>query len=94
MVKKEGLSEHFCRKLKEEQGVEIIIALGHSGYLIDIELAENIPELDLVVGGHSHTFLYTDKGDGLPSNDQPRGDCKYSRDNNNDDDDDDRPSHP
>ena len=69
------LSGHFCRKLKED-GVEIIIALGHSGYLIDIELAENIPELDLVVGGHSHTFLYTDTGNGLPSNDQPEGDCK------------------
>ena len=70
------MSGHFCRKLKEN-GVEIIIALGHSGYLIDIELAENIPELDLVVGGHSHTFLYTDTtGNGLPSNDLPEGDCK------------------
>jgi len=27
-----------------------------------------------VVGGHSHTFLYTDTGDGLPSIDQPKGD--------------------
>ena len=26
------------------------------------------------MGGHSHTFLYTDKGNGLPSNDQPSGD--------------------
>ena len=76
-VKKEGMRLHFCRKLKDD-GVQIIIALGHSGYLIDIELAENIPELDLVVGGHSHTFLYTDTGNGLPSNDQPKGDCKYS----------------
>ena len=55
--------------------MDIIVALGHSGYEIDIELAENIPELDLVVGGHSHTFLYTDKsGNGLPSNDKPWGD--------------------
>ena len=67
----------FVRKLLKD-GVEIIIALGHSGYLIDIELAEKVPELDLVVGGHSHTFLYTDTGNGLPSNDQPKGDCKYS----------------
>jgi len=62
-----------ARKLLKD-GVEIIIALGHSGYLIDIELAEKVPELDLVVGGHSHTFLYTDTGNGLPSNDQPKGD--------------------
>ena len=61
------------RRLKAD-GVDIIIALGHSGYEIDIQLAENIVELDLVVGGHSHTFLYTDTGTGLPSNDQPEGD--------------------
>ena len=77
---KEGLTTEnhlFRRKLKED-GVDIIIALGHSGYLIDIELAEKVPELDLVVGGHSHTFLYTDTGSGLPSNDEPKGECKYS----------------
>ena len=48
--------------------MSILIALGHSGYELDIQLAENIPELDLVVGGHSHTFLYTDTaGAGPPS---------------------------
>ena len=56
------------------EDVDIIIALGHSGYEIDVQLAESIPELDLVVGGHSHTFLYTDNGMGLPSNDRPFGD--------------------
>lgn len=63
-----------ARKLKEE-GVEIIIALGHSGYEKDIELAEKIPELDIVVGGHSHTFLYTKKNpeDPYPSIETPRG---------------------
>lgn len=55
--------------------MNILIALGHSGYEMDIRLAETVPELDLVVGGHSHTFLYTDKdGSGLPSNDIPDGD--------------------
>ena len=50
------------------ENVSILIALGHSGYELDIQLAENIPELDLVVGGHSHTFLYTDTaGAGPPS---------------------------
>jgi len=63
-----------ARRLKNE-GVSVIIALGHSGYEIDIQLAESIPELDLVVGGHSHTFLYTDReGRGMPSNDKPQGD--------------------
>ena len=34
-------------------------------------MAAEIEEVDLVVGGHSHTFLYS--GDDLPSNNQPRG---------------------
>merc|ERR1711892_250773 len=65
-----------ARRLKEEQGVEVIIALGHSGYEIDIQLAQNIPELDLVVGGHSHTFLYTkkDPNEEYPSIEVPSGD--------------------
>merc|ERR1712130_535866 len=58
-----------------EGGVEIIIALGHSGYEVDQELARSVPELDLVVGGHSHTFLYTQVPDTpLPSIEKPRGD--------------------
>merc|ERR1711962_1898125 len=63
-----------ARALKEA-GVDIIIALGHSGYEIDQKLAFEVPELDLVVGGHSHTFLYTPTPTApLPSTEQPRGD--------------------
>jgi len=62
-------------KALREGGVEIIIALGHSGYDIDQELARSVPELDLVVGGHSHTFLYTQVPDApLPSIEEPKGD--------------------
>ena len=43
----------------DAEGVKVIIALGHSGYETDIVLAKQVPLLDLVVGGHSHTFLYT-----------------------------------
>ncbi|KAH8400588.1 hypothetical protein KR222_007244 [Zaprionus bogoriensis] len=39
------------------QGINIIIALGHSGYQKDQEIAKNCPEVDIVIGGHSHTFL-------------------------------------
>ncbi|XP_022226966.2 protein 5NUC [Drosophila obscura] len=38
-------------------GIKIIIALGHSGYLRDQEIARNCPEVDIVIGGHSHSFL-------------------------------------
>ena len=30
-----------------------------SGYQRDIELAKEIPGLDVVVGGHTHSFLYS-----------------------------------
>ncbi|EDW10339.2 protein 5NUC [Drosophila mojavensis] len=41
------------------QGVNIIIALGHSGFEMDKMIAEHCPDVDVVIGGHSHTFLYT-----------------------------------
>ncbi len=39
------------------EGVDIIIALNHVGLAKDIEIAEQVPGLDLVIGGHSHTLL-------------------------------------
>jgi len=44
-----------------QQGIKIIIALGHSGYKVDQQMAEEVPEIDIVVGGHSHTFLFNGK---------------------------------
>lgn len=41
------------------QGVNILIALGHSGLERDKEIAAMCPDIDLVIGGHSHTFLYS-----------------------------------
>lgn len=38
-------------KLKA-QGVNIIIALGHSGLEKDKEIAAECPDIDLVIGGH------------------------------------------
>jgi len=43
-------------KLKAE-GVDKIIALTHVGYVRDKEMIANIPGVDAVVGGHSHTLL-------------------------------------
>ncbi len=40
-----------------EQGVGIIIALTHVGLPVDIRIAEAVTGLDLIVGGHSHTYL-------------------------------------
>ncbi len=44
-----------------EQGVNKIIALGHAGIDKDMEIATKVRGVDIVVGGHSDTFLYTGK---------------------------------
>lgn len=46
-------------KKLQSMGVNIIIALGHSGYTKDMEIAKEIEGIDLVVGAHSHTMLWT-----------------------------------
>ena len=38
-------------------GCDIVIALTHQGYPRDLELAEAVPELDVIIGGHTHTKL-------------------------------------
>ena len=49
-----------AKKLKAS-GVKILIALGHAGFKTDKKIASEIPELDVVVGGHTNTFLYSGK---------------------------------
>lgn len=41
----------------KKEGVRHIVALTHVGYKADIELAEAIPEVDVIVGGHTHSVL-------------------------------------
>lgn len=47
----------------KRQGVEIIIALTHSGYAVDKKIAKDCPLVDVVVGGHTHSFLTSSKHD-------------------------------
>lgn len=43
-------------------GVNKIIALGHSGFTVDQQIAKRVRGLDVVIGGHTNTFLYTGGG--------------------------------
>ncbi|XP_033727572.1 snake venom 5'-nucleotidase-like [Pecten maximus] len=52
----------------QSEGVNIMIAVGHAGYPLDKQMAAEVVGLDIIVGGHSNTFLYT--GD-APSNESP-----------------------
>ena len=45
------------RRLREA-GASVIIAVGHSGYPREKEMAEQIEGVDVIVGGHSHSLLY------------------------------------
>lgn len=43
----------------QTMGVNKIIALGHSGFLVDQDIARKVRGVDVVVGGHTNTFLFT-----------------------------------
>nr|MBO2510965.1 bifunctional metallophosphatase/5'-nucleotidase [Gammaproteobacteria bacterium] len=56
----------MVKRLREQERVDVVIALSHMGVSRqadgnwrgeDVELAEQVPGLDIVVGGHSHTAL-------------------------------------
>ncbi|KAJ8919180.1 hypothetical protein NQ315_012167 [Exocentrus adspersus] len=61
-----------AERLVREEGVFTNIVVSHSGYETEIAIAENASEkISLIVGGHSHTFLYT--GDNPPGPDTAQG---------------------
>ena len=43
--------------LRDRYTPDLLIALTHIGFTRDQELAEAVPGIDLIVGGHSHTVL-------------------------------------
>lgn len=45
------------------QGIDKIVALTHQGYYQDMELASAVSDVDIIVGGHSHTYLHTPPDD-------------------------------
>ncbi|KRY00964.1 5'-nucleotidase [Trichinella pseudospiralis] len=54
----------------KQEGINKIIVLSHSGLLKDREICKSVPGVDVIVGGHSHAFLYTGE---LPSVEVPVG---------------------
>jgi 5'-nucleotidase len=50
----------------ESAGINKIIVLSHIGYTVDQDLAAAVSGIDLIVGGHSHTFLGTGEGEAGP----------------------------
>jgi 5'-nucleotidase len=50
-------------RLRRSEGVDAVVLVSHLGYFGhngepgDVELAEAVPGIDVIVGGHTHTFL-------------------------------------
>lgn len=57
------IANAIAKKLKEEMNCHFVICLSHLGYeyasdkVSDITLAKNSENIDLILGGHTHTFL-------------------------------------
>jgi len=47
--------EKYMPRLKDE--VDIIVVLSHLGYDDDVILAESFPDVDVIIGGHTHHLL-------------------------------------
>ncbi len=59
------IAQDLSHKLKHEQKCDLVICLSHLGYkykdeqdkISDIKLATLTKDIDLIIGGHTHTFL-------------------------------------
>lgn len=51
------IANKWAKYLKEEALCDKVILLTHIGYEVDVPLAAQLHNVDLIVGGHSHTFL-------------------------------------
>lgn len=58
------ISQQMEKKLRFDEKCDLVICLSHLGYkyrneniFCDLILAENSKEIDLIIGGHTHTFL-------------------------------------
>ena len=56
-------AQRTANKLKNELGCDLVICLSHLGYkykeskVDDVKLAVNTENIDLILGGHTHTFM-------------------------------------
>ncbi|SNR30563.1 bifunctional metallophosphatase/5'-nucleotidase [Lutibacter flavus] len=59
------IAQDMSRILKEEEQCDLVICLSHLGYyyksapskICDLNLASKTKDIDLIIGGHTHTFL-------------------------------------
>jgi len=47
----------YAKILKETKKCDMVVCLSHIGYPSDIKLAEQSRYIDIIIGGHSHTYM-------------------------------------
>lgn len=47
----------YAELLRKEEGCDLVLCLSHLGFSLDTEVAAQIRNVDVIVGGHSHTEL-------------------------------------
>ncbi len=58
-----SVAQHYSNFLKKEKKCDVVICLSHLGYqynddkVSDVVLAQKTDNIDLIIGGHTHTFL-------------------------------------
>lgn len=58
------VGQQVASQLKHDMGCDYVICLSHLGYkydhdkVDDVSLARSTTDIDLILGGHTHTFLY------------------------------------
>ena len=57
-------ANHYASILKNDEKCDLVIALSHLGYsysdpnkISDVKLTQSVNNVDIIIGGHTHTFL-------------------------------------
>lgn len=50
-------ANELASKLRREYKCDLVVCLSHLGYEKDLNLAESSRHINLIIGGHSHTYL-------------------------------------
>ena len=59
-----GIAQDITNQLKKNEKCDLVICLSHLGYrykdenkICDHTIAKNTQDIDLIIGGHTHTFM-------------------------------------
>lgn len=67
------VANEMANRLKQEERCDMVVAISHIGYdkvndkTSDIELAQSSRDIDLIIGGHTHTYVNPEDSVNYPS---------------------------